>query len=96
MLDVHARALHYLGMSSISFTHRRALHVVACLALCGTGAAAQTAADYTRALDLEERYEALVSGLPGQASWIGTSHEFFYRRSVPGGHEFVRVDAASG
>jgi dipeptidyl aminopeptidase/acylaminoacyl peptidase len=62
----------------------------------GTNAAAQSAADYTRALDLRERYEQLVTGEPDSAVWVGTTHRFFYRRSVSGGHEFILVDAATG
>ena len=53
-------------------------------------------ADYERAFSLRERYEALVTGVPDPAAWIGTTNRFVYRRSVPKGHEFLVVDAATG
>ena len=58
--------------------------------------AGQTATDYDRALGLRQRYERLVTGIPDTPVWIGNSPRFFYRRSVPGGHQFVLVDATSG
>jgi dipeptidyl aminopeptidase/acylaminoacyl peptidase len=50
-------------------------------------------ADYERALDQQEKYRNLVLHLPDQVEWIEGSDRFVYRRSIPGGHEFVRVDA---
>jgi dipeptidyl aminopeptidase/acylaminoacyl peptidase len=50
-------------------------------------------ADYERALNLQEKYRNLVLHLPDQAEWIEGSDRFVYRRSIPGGHEFVLVDA---
>jgi len=50
-------------------------------------------ADYERALDLQEKYRNLVLHLPDQVEWIERSDRFVYRRSIPGGHDFVRVDA---
>ena len=52
--------------------------------------------DYERAFSLRERYEALVTGMPDPAAWIGTTNRFVYRRSVPKGHEFLVVDGATG
>ena len=52
--------------------------------------------DYDRALALRQRYEALVSGVPEPAIWVGTTHRFVYRHSVNAGYEFIVVDAATG
>jgi dipeptidyl aminopeptidase/acylaminoacyl peptidase len=59
-------------------------------------AAAQTATDYDRALGLRQRYERLLAGIPDPPVWIGSSSRFFYRRSLPGGHEFILVDGTNG
>jgi dipeptidyl aminopeptidase/acylaminoacyl peptidase len=50
-------------------------------------------ADYERALNLQEKYRDLILHLPDQAEWIEGTDRFVYRRSIPGGHEFVMVDA---
>ncbi|HUE89049.1 MAG TPA: prolyl oligopeptidase family serine peptidase [Vicinamibacterales bacterium] len=61
-----------------------------------TGAAAQPSrVDYERALALRERYERLVIGAPGPATWIDDTHRFWYRRSVKDGTEFVVMDAVT-
>ena len=52
-----------------------------------------TRADYARALDLYDKYRGLVQHLPDPPQWIDGSEKFLYRRTVPGGHEFVLVDA---
>jgi len=57
------------------------------------GAAAQTRADYERALGMRERYQYSTVGVPDAATWVSKSSRFCYRRSVKGGHEFVMVDA---
>ena len=31
--------------------------------------------------------------MPEPATWIGTTHKFYYRRSLANGFEFVTVDA---
>jgi dipeptidyl aminopeptidase/acylaminoacyl peptidase len=80
-------------MGTMQRAHLLTLTVVISVA---TNAAAQSAADYTRALDLRERYEQLVTGEPDSAVWVGTTHRFFSSRSVSGGHEFILVDAATG
>jgi dipeptidyl aminopeptidase/acylaminoacyl peptidase len=53
-------------------------------------------ADYERALSLQEKYRNLVVHLPDAVQWIEGPEgfdRFVYRRTVPGGHEFVLVDA---
>jgi dipeptidyl aminopeptidase/acylaminoacyl peptidase len=52
-----------------------------------------TRADYERAQSDRERYESLAVGVADTPTWIGTTHRFYYRRSVAGGHEFITVDA---
>jgi hypothetical protein len=50
-------------------------------------------ADYERALGLREKYKGLVLHLPDALEWIVGSSQFVYRLTIPGGHEFVLVDA---
>ena len=64
--------------------------------LCATASAQATRDQYDRALNLRQRYQALVTGVPESVTWIARTNRFVYRRSVSGGHEFVLVDAASG
>jgi dipeptidyl aminopeptidase/acylaminoacyl peptidase len=54
-----------------------------------------TLADYARAAGLKERYETLTTNVAEVPEWIGKSDRFIYRKSVPGGHAFVVVDAAT-
>jgi dipeptidyl aminopeptidase/acylaminoacyl peptidase len=61
-----------------------------------TATAQVTRDDYDRAFALRARYEALVTGIPEAASWVGATNRFIHRRSVSNGHEFVLVDAATG
>jgi dipeptidyl aminopeptidase/acylaminoacyl peptidase len=52
-----------------------------------------TMADYDRALKLREEYVSRAINVPERANWIGSSHHFWYRKSVRSGNEFVWVDA---
>ena len=62
--------------------------------LCSVSSAAQvTTADYQRAQSLREQYEAAAVFIPEPATWIGTTHKFYYRRSLANGFEFVTFDA---
>ena len=56
-------------------------------------AAQPTPADYERALDINQKYHDLVDHLPGQVHWIEGTDRFVYRRTIPGGYEFVEVNA---
>jgi dipeptidyl aminopeptidase/acylaminoacyl peptidase len=56
-------------------------------------AARVVSADYDRALGLQEKYRGKVLHLPDEAEWISGTSRFVYRRTVPGGHEFILVDA---
>jgi dipeptidyl aminopeptidase/acylaminoacyl peptidase len=54
-----------------------------------------TAADYKRAQSLREKFQGLAVNVPGNPTWIEGDNHFWYRKSVPGGYEFVIVDADS-
>ena len=54
-----------------------------------------TRADYERANGLRARFENLATGLPEPATFIENTNEFWYRRFVKGGYEFVAMDAAT-
>jgi len=56
-------------------------------------AAQVTQADYQRAQTLRQQYEAAAVFVPDTPTWVGTTHRFYYRRSLANGHEFVMVDA---
>ncbi len=51
--------------------------------------------DYERAQGLRQEHERLAIHVPDTPTWIGTTHRFYYRRSVADGYEFVTVDAAT-
>jgi dipeptidyl aminopeptidase/acylaminoacyl peptidase len=51
--------------------------------------------DYRRAAGLSERFRGLVTDAADAPRWIGDSHRFWYRKSVPGGHTFLLVDATN-
>ena len=71
--------------------------MVGICAFCGPGvlssAAQVTAADYQRAQSLRQQYDAAAVFVPETPTWIGTTHRFYYRRSLANGFEFVIVDA---
>jgi dipeptidyl aminopeptidase/acylaminoacyl peptidase len=52
-----------------------------------------TAADYQRAQSLRQQYESAAIFVPDTPTWVGTTHRFYYRRSLANGFEFVMVDA---
>ncbi len=52
-----------------------------------------TRADYDRAQAMSSTFERLAVGVPDTPTWIGTTHRFYYRRSVADGYEFITVDA---
>jgi len=62
-------------------------------ALAPLAAAQGTRADYERANGLRARFENLATGLPEPATFVENTNEFFYRRFVKGGYEFVIVNA---
>jgi dipeptidyl aminopeptidase/acylaminoacyl peptidase len=71
------------------------------LALCGlalgVGSAYSqgTLADYDRAAGLRDKFQGLAPGMPESANWIESTSRFWYRKSVPGGHEYELMDAAT-
>jgi dipeptidyl aminopeptidase/acylaminoacyl peptidase len=52
-----------------------------------------TLSDYQRAQSLRQQYESAAVFVPEPATWLGTTHKFYYRRSLANGFEFVTVDA---
>ncbi len=58
-------------------------------------AAQLTPADYERALNLRDKYKNLVLHMPGEVQWIEGTDRFVYRRSVPGGDEYLLVDTVT-
>ena len=50
---------------------------------------APTRSDYEHALSLRERWMYLTEGFAGPVTWID-EHRYRYRRTVPGGFEFIR------
>ncbi|MFT4112245.1 DPP IV N-terminal domain-containing protein [Silvibacterium sp.] len=54
-----------------------------------------TRADYERAAQLQDKYKGLALNVASLPTWIAQTDEFWYRRSVEGGHDFVLVNAAT-
>ena len=72
----------------------RFLFAVALTVCCFSYAFAQgTAADYERAKGLREKYEAAAIDIAGAATWIGTTHRFWYRKLSRGANEYLIYDA---
>ena len=74
-----------------------AVATISFLVLPGLATAQGTAADYARADQLNAKFDGLGMHVidRGRVSWIGKTSQFWYRRSVQGGNEFVIVDAAT-
>ena len=66
------------------------------LSLSPTQSFAQaTIPDYQRAMELREKYDGLVVHSAEAPRWIEQTNDFYYRRSVEGGHEWVLVNGAT-
>lgn len=52
-------------------------------------------AEYEKAATLGKLYSSLTVNVPGTPVWIGDTDSFWYRKSVPGGYDFVLVNAAT-
>ncbi|HTN39641.1 MAG TPA: DPP IV N-terminal domain-containing protein, partial [Asticcacaulis sp.] len=64
------------------------------LAIFATSAtAAPTVADYQRSLNLRDDWLGLTENIAEPAQWVEGTHRFIYRKTVPGGFEFVMMDA---
>jgi dipeptidyl aminopeptidase/acylaminoacyl peptidase len=65
-----------------------------CSLICSLPALAQgTQADYERASGLRAKYEAAAIDIAGAATWIGTTHRFWYRKLNRGASEYIIFDA---
>src|ERR1700683_3228033 len=51
--------------------------------------------DYDRAMGLRSSWSGLTENIAEPAQWIEGTHRFVYRRTVPGGFQFVLMDAES-
>jgi len=58
-------------------------------------AAQPTATDYDHALSLRDRWMWLTENLADPATWVEKTNRFHYRKTVPGGFQFVITDAAT-
>jgi dienelactone hydrolase len=73
-----------------------AVLLIATLLLTGVLAAQGTRADYDRANGLRDRWQGLAVNLPERPpAWIGSTHRFWYRKTVKGGSEFWLADVDS-
>ncbi len=63
------------------------------LSLPAAAGAQGTVADYRRAFGLREKYQGLALDVVDNATWIGKTHRFWYRKTVKGGTRFVVFDA---
>src|SRR5689334_4175193 len=77
-------------------TRRLRLAVLSCWAFISVAPVygQGTLADYRRAGGLRLQYGAAAVNFPDAAKWLD-ANRFWYRKSVPGGHEFVIMNAAS-
>ncbi|CAM3123845.1 S9 family peptidase [Asticcacaulis taihuensis] len=58
-----------------------------------SASAAPTVADYQRSLNLRNDWSGLTENIAEPAQWIEGTHRFIYRKTVPGGFQFVMMDA---
>ncbi len=64
------------------------------LALTSTAmAAAPTVSDYERSIGLRDAWVGFAQNIAEPGHWIDGTHKYVYRRTVPGGFEFVMLDA---
>lgn len=72
------------------------LWLFACLAGVKYGYAGSAAADINRSLDLRDNWQYLTKDVIFPVQWITDSHDFYYRKTVPGGFVFMLENADSG
>ncbi len=65
----------------------------ALFAFASVARAQGTAADYKRAEELNQRFEGLAVDLMDPPQWIEGTEQFYYNKTVQGGHRFIMVDA---
>jgi hypothetical protein len=73
---------------------RQGIRAISLICLCLRVQAQGTLDDYRRAVELRKRYAAVASNFPDAPTWLD-ANRFWYRRTVPGGYEFVLMDTAS-
>ncbi|HWB85830.1 MAG TPA: DPP IV N-terminal domain-containing protein [Bryobacteraceae bacterium] len=52
-----------------------------------------TLSDYERAQNIRQKFRGLAVNIAEPANWLASGEQFWYRKSVAGGNEFVLVDA---
>ncbi len=52
-----------------------------------------TVEDYERANELQDQFQGKALHIVDNPTWIGDTSDLWYRKTVEGGHRFVRVDA---
>lgn len=76
---------------------RKSFRLLTATFACAAALAAQgTLADYQRSASLRDRIQQAALRHADPAAPIGKSERFWYRATIPGGHEFLTVDAATG
>jgi hypothetical protein len=76
-----------------AYSMPRLLRVAIVFVSVFAAAQAVTWNDYERASNLRRKYEGLVIGEAGLVTFIANTSQFWYRRSVQGGNEFILADA---
>lgn len=66
------------------------------LAMASLVQAAPSAADINASLDLREHWIGLTRDIVFPAQWMPDSHDFYYRKTVAGGYDFVMENAETG
>ncbi|HUX68720.1 MAG TPA: DPP IV N-terminal domain-containing protein [Terriglobales bacterium] len=80
---------------SLSRPARLTLTVSLLLVLAAAALAQGTSADYARANALRARFQDLALNVVGPTNWIPGTDHFWYHKTVPGGRQFVWVDATT-
>src|SRR5450755_2085329 len=78
----------------MNYTRMFLATIVFTVFLQGVTDAQGTLADYQRAYGLRAKYQAAALNIPEKPTWL-EGNRFWYRKSVPGGHAFVIVDAGT-
>lgn len=70
------------------------LIIIISISLYSVSLSAQgTIEDYNRAEELQDKFQGLVTNvITGEPVWFNDSKNFWYRRTIDGGHDFIKVD----
>jgi dipeptidyl aminopeptidase/acylaminoacyl peptidase len=73
--------------------HIKMVAALAAALLTHAAIAQPSVADYEHAIGLRSAWSSLTENIAEPAQWIEGSHRFVYRKTVPGGFQFVIMDA---